>query len=201
MNNKVWGIILAAGFSRRMGTAKLLLPFKGKSILLHVIEQSLHSNLSGITVVVNPEVPDLITQASVPGIDKLILNEKAVQGMSTSIKSGLVSVPADTSAVVFLLGDMPLITYREINRVIQDYLTQDESPLIVQSSYKNLNGHPVLFNRRLFSELYQVCGDEGARSVIKKYKHHIYYSRMGTNMAFDIDTKIDYQKLLREEVC
>ncbi|CAH0343911.1 nucleotidyltransferase family protein [Bacillus sp. CECT 9360] len=201
MNNKVWGIILAAGFSRRMGTAKLLLPFKGKSILHHVIEQSLRSNLSGITVVVNPEVPDLFTQASVPGIDKLILNEKAAQGMSTSIKSGLVSVPADTSAAVFLLGDMPLITHREINRVIQDYLTQDESPLIVQSNYKNQNGHPVLFDRRLFSELYQVCGDEGGRSVIKKYKHHIYHSSMGTNMAFDIDTKKDYQKLLREEVC
>lgn len=184
-----------------MGTAKLLLPFKGKSILGHVIEQSLNSNLSGITVVVNPDIPDLITEASVPGIDKVILNEKAAQGMSSSIKSGLLSVPADTAAIVFLLGDMPLITTRDINTVIQDYFKHTELPLIIQSSYQNQNGHPVLFDRRLFSDLYHVDGDEGGRSIINKYKEQIYYSNMGTIMTSDIDTHIDYQKLLREEVC
>jgi CTP:molybdopterin cytidylyltransferase MocA len=198
VNKKVWGIILAAGFSRRMGTAKLLLPFKGKSILRHVIEETLESRLSGITVVANPDIPELITEASVPGIDKVIVNENAGQGISSSIKSGLLSVPAEITAAMFLLGDMPLITSREINRVLQDYMKHPDSPLIVQASYQNQNGHPVLFDRLLFSELSHVSGDEGGKSIINKYK--VYYSDMGTNITADIDTQRDYQTLLREEV-
>ncbi|WP_409292605.1 NTP transferase domain-containing protein [Peribacillus sp. SCS-37] len=200
MNNKIWGIILAAGFSRRMGTAKLLLPFKSKSILGHVIEHGLNSGLSGISVVVNPDIPDLLTEAMVPGIQKVILNEKASEGMSSSIKLGLLSLPSDTTAALFLLGDMPLITTREIDRVIQDYSKHTELPLIVQSSYKNQKGHPVLFDRRLFSELHLVDGDEGGKSIIKKYEHQVYYSKMEINLTPDIDTQTDYQELLREEV-
>ncbi|PLT35376.1 NTP transferase domain-containing protein [Bacillus sp. V5-8f] len=199
MNRKVWGIILAAGNSRRMGKAKLLLPYKGKSIIRHVVEQSLTSKLAGITVVVNPGIPELKTEASVPGVDKVMLNEKAGQGMSTSIQTGLLSVPANVSAVMMLLGDMPLITSLEINKVIEDYCKQTTFPCIVQSSYKNQNGHPVLFDRNLFSELYKVTGDEGGRSIIKTYKHLVYYSYMEKEMASDIDTQLDYEKLLREE--
>nr|WP_281171369.1 nucleotidyltransferase family protein [Peribacillus kribbensis] len=193
--------MLAAGFSRRMGTAKLLLPYKGKSILGHVMEQSLNSKLSGISVVVNPQIPELVKEAYLPGIDKVILNEQASKGLSASIKSGLLSVPADTAGVMFLLGDMPLITLHEINKVIEDYSAQKDAPLIVQSSYKNQKGHPVLFDRRLFPEFYFVDGDEGGKSIINKYKRQVYYSNMETSMASDIDTDVDYQKLLREEVC
>jgi molybdenum cofactor cytidylyltransferase len=200
LNRKVWGIVLASGFSRRMGSAKLLLPFKGKSILRHVLEHSINSELSGITVVVNPDIPGLAEEASVPGIDKIVINDRASEGMSTSVKSGLLSVPADAAAAMFLLGDMPLVTANEINAVIRDYVKPETPPRIVQAKYGTKTGHPILFDRSLFSELLQVSGDEGGRSIIKKYKQEVHYSEMEKEMTSDIDTQADYQKLLREEV-
>ncbi|MDQ0218703.1 nucleotidyltransferase family protein [Peribacillus cavernae] len=201
MNKKVWGIILAAGYSRRMGTAKLLLPFKGKTILRHVIDHALHSALYGITVVINPDIPDLVKEASIPGIDKIVINEKASQGMSASVKSGLHTVPANADAAMFLLGDLPLLTADEMNSVIRDYYQHKTSKLIIQAKYGDQQGHPVLFDRSLFSDLLHVSGDEGGRSIIKIYKQEVYYSEIGKKITSDIDTQADYQNLLREEVC
>jgi molybdenum cofactor cytidylyltransferase len=39
-DQKICGIILAAGSASRMGLTKQLLPYKGKPLLAHVIENS-----------------------------------------------------------------------------------------------------------------------------------------------------------------
>lgn len=200
MNPKIWGIVLAAGFSRRMGTAKMLLPFKEKSIFRHVIDHGLHSQLYGISAVVNADIPELIKEASVVGGIHTILNDFASSEMSQSMKKGLQSVPKDADAAMFLLGDQPLVTAEDINIVIRDYYSQNPRPLIVQASYENQKGHPVLFSRSLFPPLMKVTGDEGGRTVIQQYQQQVYYATMQKKLAPDIDTKADYQALLGEEV-
>ncbi|WP_371321677.1 nucleotidyltransferase family protein [Robertmurraya korlensis] len=193
-------MILAAGFSRRMGTAKMLLPYRGKSILQHVIDQGLGSSLSGISVVINPDVPGLYQDVSVTGVNQILINDQASDGMSSSFKLGLRSIPNHIKAVVFLLGDQPLLTSDEINKVIKDYYWQKDRPLIVQASYQGEKGHPVLFDRKLFPYLFDAKGDEGGRSVLKKFQKDVFYSEMGKKQIQDIDTLVDYEHLLREEV-
>ncbi|WP_442599747.1 nucleotidyltransferase family protein [Neobacillus sp. D3-1R] len=194
--NQVWGIVLAAGYSKRMGTDKMLLPYKDKSILRHVIDQSLNSSLSGISVVVNPEIPGLFQEAE--GGNKILINDQASKGMSTSIKLGINSVPNDMKAVMFLLGDQPLLSSEEINRVIYEY--NIHGSLMVQACYKGEKGHPVLFDREMFPHLLNLSGDEGARSVLKKYQKQIVFAEINKDLIRDIDTITDYEELIGEKV-
>ncbi len=183
-----------------MGTAKMILPYNGKSILQHVINQGLGSSLSGISVVINPDVPGLYQEATVTGVNQILINDQASDGMSTSVKLGLRSIPNHIKAAVFLLGDQPLLSSDEINKVIKDYDRQKDRPLIVQASYQGEKGHPVLFDRKMFPYLLDAKGDEGGRSVLKKFQKEVFYSEMGKKQIPDIDTLVDYENLLREEV-
>lgn len=178
----------------------MLLLYKGKSFLQHVINQGLDSSLSGISVVINPDVPGLYQEVAVTGVNQILINHQASDGMSTSVKLGLHSIPDHIKAVVFLLGDQPLLSSEEINKVIKDYDRQKDKPLIVQASYQGEKGHPVLFDRKLFPYLLDAKGDEGGRSVLKKFQKEVFYSEMGKKQIPDIDTLEDYEYLLREEV-
>ncbi|QHA93093.1 nucleotidyltransferase family protein [Bacillus sp. N1-1] len=197
---EVWGVILAAGLSKRMGTAKMILHYKGSTLIRSVIEQALQSSLNEVVVVVNPEVAGLVNEVRIPGVHKVVANRRAEKGLSTSVQAGLKALPDHVEAALFLLGDQPYITDIEINKVIDRFKNSRNSP-IYQSSYFGVRGHPVLFQRKLFGELFHVSGDEGGRSVIKKYDQQVQLVEMGTNHLFDIDTKSDYEKVLSEEVC
>ncbi|WP_101845154.1 NTP transferase domain-containing protein [Halobacillus sp. Marseille-P3879] len=197
---EVWGIILAAGLSSRMDAPKMLLPFRGKTLVRSVVEQAINSSLDEVVVVVNPEVAGMVNEARIPGVRKVILNSRAKRGLSTSVQAGLTALPEHAEAALFLLGDQPYITEREINKVIERYKKTRNSS-IYQSTSFGVRGHPVLFHRELFNELFSVNGDEGGRSVIKKYNQQVELVEMSTNHLFDIDTKGDYEKVLNEEDC
>jgi molybdenum cofactor cytidylyltransferase len=199
MRKNIWGIILASGFSKRMGKPKLLLPYKGKPIIRHVIDESMESRLSGVVVVVNPEVAELRNEVSRSCVSKLVLNEQAGQGMSTSLKAGLMNLPLTADAAVVLLGDQPLVSSDDIDAVIECY-ESNGGPLIVQASYQSKRGHPVLFDCSMFPHLFNVTGDEGARSVLKTFSNKICFARIDKPFPSDIDTPEDYEQLLRKEV-
>ncbi len=191
----MWAIILAAGISTRMGEPKLLLPYKGKSLLRHTIDECLKSGLAGIIVVLNPLVKNLVNEAKVKGVSKIIYNNRSEQGLSTSVKAGLQSLPETAQAVTFLLGDQPLMSSTEINTIIKDY-ENHQGFSIIQAKYRGSKGHPVLFKKDMFPYLLKISGDEGGRSVLKKFSRHVYFSEMNRNAIPDVDTPNDYRLLI-----
>ncbi|MFK9090753.1 NTP transferase domain-containing protein [Bacillus salipaludis] len=191
--------MLAAGFSTRMGKPKLLLPYKGKSLLRHVIDECLKSHVEGIIVVVNPNIKNLVNEArSIEGVSKIILNDQSDDGMSTSVKLGLHSLPETAQSVIFLLGDQPLMSSSEINTIIEDH-HRNPNFSIIQAKYQGVKGHPVLFKKDMFPHLLEISGDEGGKSVIKKFEQHVYYSEMNRSEIPDVDTPYDYQLLIGGE--
>ncbi|MEJ9151468.1 nucleotidyltransferase family protein [Bacillus smithii] len=194
----IWGIILASGFSKRMGKPKLLLPYKGKSMIRHVLDASTNSCLNGVIVVVNSDIAGLQQEVRSSSVNKLVLNDEAGKGMSTSLKAGVTNLPSTTDAAVVLLGDQPLVTADDINEVIRCYVS-NEAP-IVQAQYQSKRGHPVLFDHSMFPYLFHITGDEGARSVLKKFANQIRLARLDKPYPEDVDTPEDYEELLRKEV-
>ncbi|QXJ37127.1 Purine catabolism protein PucB [Parageobacillus caldoxylosilyticus] len=182
-----------------MGKPKLLLPYKGKPIIRHVIDESMKSRLSGVVVVVNPDIAELRNEVSRSCVSKLVLNEQAGQGMSTSLKAGVMNLPFTTDAAVVLLGDQPLVSADDIDAVIGCYELNEGAP-IVQASYQSKRGHPVLFDRSMFPYISVLTGDEGARSVLKTFSNKICFARINKPFPGDIDTPEDYEQLLRKEV-
>jgi molybdenum cofactor cytidylyltransferase len=197
-NHEVWGIILASGLSTRMGTPKMLLPYKQKTLVLHVIETCLHSVLDGMVVVINPKVNGLVEAVSVPGIKQVVENHDSHLGMSTSIKVGLEALPQQVEAMVILLGDQPEMDEGSINRIVETYQVKNR-PSIVQSVFlNNEKGHPVLFKRVMFHHLLQVEGDSGGKSVIQKFSREVVYAPMNQHIIPDVDTIDDYQRLIKK---
>ena len=202
-------IILAAGSSSRMGGGhhKLLLPLDDRPVIAHVIDASLASQAHPIIVVLgyqSDEVRSKIKDYNQNHIT-LVENARYQQGMSSSLRIGIrtlltndykkkrVSYKADSALIV--LGDQPLITPQIIDTLISAYRTSGMP--IVAPLYKGKRGSPVLFDKSLFSELIEVTGDEGGRTVLERHRHGVELIEIGDALAnYDVDTWEAYEHVV-----
>lgn len=186
----VSGIVLAAGRSSRLGRPKQLLLLGGEPLLRHVILRALNSKLAELIVVLGYEAENIAQAVGVLG-QRTVVNPDYLQGQSTSVRAGLAAIDPRADAVIFLLGDQPGIESSVIDRLIEQFA--ETSALIVQPSYDGQPGNPVLFARRLFPELAAVTGDEGARSLIRRYQSAVSLVPVNSPTPQDIDTEDDYR--------
>lgn len=195
---KVTGIVLAAGEGSRMGRTKQLLPFRGKSILECVVDSALASSLHQIIVVLGHEA-DRIRPLMADRAVNLVLNPDYRLGQSSSLKTGLRAVAEDTGAVLFLLGDQPLVSPALIDRILAAHAASF-SPIVLPVS-AGRRGNPVLFSRETFIRLEALNDDCGARPLFEEYAGHILYLSVDDDtIHFDIDTEDDYERLLLAEL-
>ena len=104
-----WGIILAAGESRRMGFPKMLLPFNGRTMLENVIRNVTGSAVDNIVVVLGADKDSIINLLGKSSVN-YCYNENYKDGMLSSVKCGFRNIPSDFEAVLVFQGDQPLIT-------------------------------------------------------------------------------------------
>ena len=94
------------------------------------------------------------------------------EGLSASLKAGIAAVPEDCAAAIVCLGDMPLVTGRMIDRLLEAY-DPDEGRLIVLPTFRGKQGNPMLWDRRFFPEILEISGDSGARFLVGKYAEFV----------------------------
>ena len=71
-----------------------------------------------------------------------------------------------------------------------------QKQIIVSESDQGWQGVPVLFDAYYFDELQKLTGDQGAKSLTKKYHENIL-PISGGNLLIDIDTPEAYDALKR----
>jgi molybdenum cofactor cytidylyltransferase len=189
-------VLLAAGESARMGTPKQVLSYGGRSLLRRAAQEALASGCRPVVVVlgafahrVGEEVPDLPLQ--------IVTNEAWREGMAGSIRAGLEAVMAGpdglrVGSVVIATCDQPFCTAAIIRRLVACY--EERECAAVQSSYAGACGVPVLVDRRLFPELLELRGTEGARRVLQRHAEDTFMVPFPAG-AIDIDTPEDYAGL------
>jgi CTP:molybdopterin cytidylyltransferase MocA len=79
----VAAVILAAGFSRRLGRSKQTLVIAGETLLQRAVRTAREAGLTPIIVVVNSQA-----KVQVDGCI-LVINEQAAEGMAASIRAGI----------------------------------------------------------------------------------------------------------------
>ena len=104
----ICAVVLAAGLSRRMGVQKLLLPFAGKTVIAHIVDQILASNIDDIYVVVGHESERVRRELSERNVT-IVSNPDYESGMLSSVRCGLAALPEECRAVLVALGDQPSI--------------------------------------------------------------------------------------------
>ena len=99
----------------------------------------------------------------------IVINERWVEGQSTSMQAGLAALPDNVGAAVFMLVDLPGITPDVITGVIERH-RQTLAPM-VWPEFEGRRGNPILFDRTLFPELMAIRGDTGGRPLIRAYRN------------------------------
>ncbi len=194
LKTKIAGIILAAGTGSRMGRTKLLMPFKEKPILAHIIQNAKKSDLHEIIVVLG-HCADKISKAVDLAGTKTVRNNKYLKGQSTSLIKGLENVSLACDAAMFLLADQPLISAAVINRLINAFETSKAKIIIPYRNGKK--GNPVIIARSLFWRLNLLTSDTGARVLFDEFKESVLKVPVHDQaILIDVDTKQDYEKLI-----
>lgn len=186
-------VILAAGGSKRMGSPKQFLTYKGHSLLHHVVEVAIKSDVTLTYVVAGAEVSRMQTELGNLPI-RIVENPHWHEGLSSSIRAGISALPDTFSAAVLMLCDQPKVTTKLLNTIIMSY--QLTGKLIVACEYEEILGVPALFDRSLFPELLKLKGDQGAKGIITRYADAAVQIPFPEG-AIDIDTPFDYEALTR----
>ena len=166
---------------------KLLSKLSKTTMINQVVNSAILSNTNSDIIVLGHEKESI--EKILPNKDLTIsINKNYNQGISSSIKIGISSLPEDCDAAIIILGDMPDVTDKLINNLIK-YFNPGIKRHIILPHYKSQLGNPVIISRRFFPEVLQLRGDSGAKNIIKKNLDYVYKLPQKNNASLlDIDT-------------
>lgn len=183
-------VIMASGFSRRMGQDKLLMTVGGKPVIQWVVEASRQSGADTITLIYRN--PELLEIAEAFGISA-VYNPEAETGQSAALRLAVSTLPR-SEAYIFVAGDQPLISPETLRRLIRTY--RQKKPDIVSAAWQGHRTLPVLFAGTMAEPLLALTGDQGGRALIGCGLYDtVYVELVCEEEAWDIDTPDELKKL------
>jgi molybdenum cofactor cytidylyltransferase len=190
-------IVLAGGKSSRMGRPKALLPVGAthETFFDRVTRTLIEAGLDDVVVVVGADA-EIIRAKSRPvaGV-RIVDNPDFEQGQLTSLLAGLraIDTPRVVAALVTLI-DVPLVSAVTVRKLVETQIERNAA--IVRPVSNGRHGHPVLFSRGLFPELYRADPAEGAKPVVRAHVSDMIEVPVDDEGAFiDIDTPEEYQRI------
>lgn len=186
-------IVLAAGSSSRLGQSKQLLQVEGEPLLRRISRASCDSNADRTLVLLGDNEREhgrIIRDLPL----YVCIHSDWEKGMGSTLKAGMDFVNnflGDTTAVIVLVCDQPLLTAEHINNLIDKF--RSTKAQIVASSYSGVMGVPALFDASLFTEIRSIDDEHGARQIIDKHKADAQQVEFPGG-DLDIDTPEDYQR-------
>jgi molybdenum cofactor cytidylyltransferase len=184
-------LVLAAGASRRLGQPKQLVKIGGRPALHLVVSNAVAVAGYGVTVVLGSQAREM-TRLLAHSPASVIINRHWEEGMASSLRFGIYSLPPATDAVMILLGDQVAITADDLKRLCDAW--KGEESVIAASVYEQHVGVPAIFPRVTFSELLELRGDQGARKVLERNSYRLVRVPM-PNAAIDLDTPEDLARV------
>lgn len=178
------GIILAAGYSSRAKTNKMMLPYRSKPLISHAIEtiQPFCERVICVTGHFHQDMIELLE--TYPNL-AIVYNPDYPKGMFSSIKAGV----QETNNDFFIIpGDYPLVkptTYQK--------LFEGEGKIRVPSFSHHL-GHPIFFDKEYKNKILKTTFDN-----LKSFRNSEPYSIIEVDdpgILLDIDHMKDYNALL-----
>ena len=182
MTNPVGAIVLAAGFSSRFGSSKLLAELSsGKTVFQQTVERIAEA-FPELLVVTRPEMVTAL-QKLAQGTSILGF-EHADQGMGATLAFAAQQI-GDWDGCVVCLGDMPFIEASTYS-LIAELVTVDS---IVTPTFDSKMGNPVAFGKNLYTDLEALTGDSGGRRLTSMYPQAVRELRVSDpGILQDIDT-------------
>jgi molybdenum cofactor cytidylyltransferase len=195
LNQKIiYGLLLSAGLSGRMGKFKPLLAYKGKSF-----NQNIAIKLNSVcdkTIIVTGynkvEVEENVKELNLNYKIEFVFNSEYKKGMFTSLQTGLTAAK-NSDWVLYHFVDQPGLP----EKFYKDFIKQiDDQYNWIQPSFKKQSGHPILIHKILFDLITNTSAETSLREISKKPVVKKKYWECEFEEIFqDIDTDEDYAEL------
>lgn len=178
------GIILAAGYSSRAHTNKMLLTYDNKFVLSHAVEGMLPF-VDKIFVVTGHYHDELIKAMKPYSKVAIVYNADYDQGMFTSVQAGVKKIKGD---FFILPGDCPFVSAATYQKMLNG------KKAIRVPEYNGRMGHPLFLSACLKESLL----NELPTSNLKVFRNRYDYEIIKTDdphVLIDIDTQNDYRAI------
>ncbi|SPF52479.1 conserved hypothetical protein [Candidatus Sulfopaludibacter sp. SbA4] len=184
------GLILAAGESRRMGSPKALLQYRGETFL-DTLCGLFAARCAPVIVVLGAAAAEIRARALSPAI--FVVNHDYQSGQTSSMQCGLRAVPPDSEGVLFTLVDHPAVTPGTIDAL----LAGRSNALLRVPRCQGRRGHPIWISPTLIPEFLALPKDGAARDVVRRHAAETEFIDVNDpGILADIDDPEAYRSLI-----
>lgn len=219
---RICGIVPAAGLSRRMGTPKQTLPYRGSTFAGTVVRTLIDAGLAGVVVVTRTELVDALDMPDDPRVS-VAINDDPNTEMIDSIRIGLAIVARREGTATLSPDDghlgtdaPPPVPSRLNDRhsrfgtggvlvvpVDMPALTartcracisafMSDPGRIVIATYRGKRGHPIIFPSALGGTIEELEG--GLRSLLERFPDRVAFVEADDpGITQDLDTAKDLE--------
>ena len=136
-------IILAAGFSSRMGELKALLPLGGRTVLARCVSLFRDCGIEDVVVVTGHRADAVGTAAEAAGA-RVAFNPDYADGMFGSIRTGAGQLAPDCPGFFLLPVDIPLLRRGTVHLLARSFA--ETGALLSYPVFAGRRGHPPLIH-------------------------------------------------------
>jgi CTP:molybdopterin cytidylyltransferase MocA len=193
IDSSIAAIILAAGFSERMGRFKPLLPLGPCRTIERVVNTFQSAGIGDVLVVTGHRSTDVVRAVSTLSV-RCITNTDYMNGMFTSVLAGIQGLSADCRAFFIHPADIPLVKPQTIRQLTVAF--EDASPVILYPTFDGRRGHPPLIAASLIPRILMWSGRGGLRAFLNV--HGADSAELAVNdegILMDLDTPEDYRRM------
>jgi len=206
-----FGIIPAAGRSRRMGQPKLKMPWGGTTVIEQVVAAWRHGRVDQVVAVVRPDDADLAELCERAGAI-VVVPQVPPPEMKDAVRAALDAIatrfdPPDEAVWLLAPADMPRMSPAVIETLLDAHRPSRPAILVPvqatpagqpgQGAVGARRGHPVLFPWPLAQDVARLNEDEGVNALLA---HQPVREVAVDDPAIldDLDTIDDYRRLSAE---
>jgi molybdenum cofactor cytidylyltransferase len=196
---RTFGLIPAAGNSRRMGLPKLALPLGGRSVLETVVAAVRAAGVDLVVVVLGPHGGDLATLAERAGATLLRLPAETAE-MRDTIERGLDWIehhqkPHAEDGWLLLPADHPCAD-ADVIRGLLEARRQHPDRFIVVPTFAGRRGHPVWIGWQFVAALRALPHGLGVNALLRAHAAETLEVPVTSEaVLWDLDTPEDYERL------
>lgn len=186
----VTGLVLAAGHSRRLGSPKQLLPYRGGTLLGATVDAARRCGFDELLVTLGHAADEVLTGVDLRGARAVVVTDHA-EGCGGSLRQAVPEVSREADGLVLLLGDQPGIRPDAVRELLRG---AEDAPVAV-CRYRDGVGHPFWFRADRFDELAELHGDKAVRELLHQESSRVTEVPVPGTVPIDVDTWQDYRRL------
>lgn len=191
---EVTAIILAAGFSRRMGERnKLLLPVSGVPMIRHMVD-TYSAATDGRVLVITGHAAHAVETVLEGSAAVTVFNPDYARGQPSSVACGL-RAAGESNMILMGLGDQPLLTARDIGSLLAAHAAADTTRISIPILGET-RGNPIVIPGTFRTRLLADQRSPGCKRFTREHPEHVQFHNMPTRGFYlDVDTPEAYAAL------